>query len=82
MSCLIGAARGGFARFNPQRTIVINVHRQGAVSEVTCAGMALARAADSESLERIAAGWYWDRSRQILAVKFRHSAKPALVEIR
>jgi len=80
MSCLIGAARGGFARFNPQRTIIINVHRQGAVSEVTC-GMALARAADSQSLERMAAGWYWDRVRQIVAVKFQHSARPALVEI-
>jgi alpha-glucosidase len=82
LSCQLGAARGGFAGFKPVRTVVMNIHRPGPVTEVTRSGVALTPVAGSQALERTAAGWCWDRTHRILTLKFQHSAAPSLVRIR
>jgi alpha-glucosidase len=79
--CLIGEVRGGFAGYHPKRSIVLNVHQQGAVKEVNCNGAALAAAADRAALERMAAGWWWSETVRLLRVKFRHTDRSSIVRV-
>ncbi len=79
--CLIGEVRGGFAGYHPERTIVLNVHQQGAVEEINYNGAALAAAADKAALERMAAGWWWNEAARLLSVKFRHTARSSVIRV-
>jgi alpha-glucosidase (family GH31 glycosyl hydrolase) len=81
LSCLIGQTSGGFAGFQPERTIVINVHQQSAVGEVTCNGTPLAKTADEATLKPMAAGWWWNAAARILTAKFQRTRGASLIRI-
>ena len=78
--CSIGAVRGGFAGYQPARTIVLNIHQQGAVNEVSCDGAALEHLDSALSLERTPAGW-WNGESEILTVKVARTAKLLAVRV-
>ncbi len=74
MRCFIAAVRGGFSGYRPERTVVLNIHQQGAVREVSCDGAAITQVATGQALERAAAGWCWNAAAAILTVKLRRTA--------
>jgi len=80
-TCLIGEARGSFDGYRAQRTMVLNVHRQGSVKLVSRNGAPLLAASDQGALERMAAGWWWKEATRLLTVKFEHGPGASIIRM-
>jgi alpha-glucosidase len=77
-SCAIGEVRGGYAGYRAEREVVLNIHHQSAVAEVTLDGAPLC----AGSPEQAGAGWWWNEAARLLTVRFRRSAKSSIVQVR
>ncbi|HKV53049.1 MAG TPA: glycoside hydrolase family 31 protein [Candidatus Binataceae bacterium] len=81
LTCVVGEARGDYAPAKGGRAVVINVHRQPPVHDVSCGTVEVDRAANAESIERVQAGWWWDEGRKLLTIKLRRKAEPLIVRV-
>lgn len=82
LTCHLGAARGGFAGFDPERTVVLNIHRQPRALAVECDGVPVPALAAAESLADAEAGWWWNEEKRILSAKLSRSRTSRIVRVR
>ena len=81
LRCSIGAVQGGFRGHRPERTVVLNIHQQDTVREVSCDAAAMAQASTSQSLEQAPAGWWWNAAAAILTVKLQQTGAALMLRV-
>jgi alpha-glucosidase len=70
-TCRVGQSRGAFSPARSDRTVILNIHCQPRVRTVNCNDIQLDALSNTDSLERVQAGWCWDEGRRLLTIKSR-----------
>lgn len=80
--CHLGEARGGFAGFPPERTVLLNIHAQSAAARsVDCDNVAVPALATSDALASARFGCCWDQGKRMLSIKLQGSRTGRIVRI-
>jgi hypothetical protein len=77
-TCRLGEPRGNFEPAKRERTVVMNVHRQPCMREVSCNAMRLDVLPDAESVDRMSSGWWRDEKLGLLTIKLQPGRAGAL----
>ncbi|HJU29693.1 MAG TPA: glycoside hydrolase family 31 protein, partial [Candidatus Binataceae bacterium] len=82
LTCHLGEARGDFAGFDPERTVVLNIHRQSRAGSVDCDGVAVPALTAAQSPASAQTGWWWNDEKGILSIKLPGSRTARVVRVR
>jgi alpha-glucosidase (family GH31 glycosyl hydrolase) len=67
--CYVGQAVGSFRGCVTERTIILNIHRQPRVADVSCDTAPMAALPTAETAGLAPSGWYWNHHNGLLSIK-------------
>jgi alpha-glucosidase (family GH31 glycosyl hydrolase) len=69
LTCRLGQTKGKYRGSRPERTIILNIHQQLAVADVTCGAESVPPMHAEESMNQAPTGWFLDQRRRVLSIK-------------